>query len=96
MPTARKLGLVTRAFGASMLPRATEGGGPLAATEFLVLAAATRPRAPAPAAPGGVRGRALWVLALFEELERRERARLVPLSLAGSGDVAEELRRSAL
>ena len=63
--TGRKLGLVGRALGGSVVLRGGDVTEPAdAATEFLVSAAAM------PAPLKGVRAHALWLIDLFEQLER--------------------------
>lgn len=70
VPKARKLSLVASAARAALLDQRSEPLPPLDATRFLVLAAARPHRHSDPAAES----RVVWLLDLFERLERRERA----------------------
>lgn len=73
VPASRKAALVAGALAASCLPRRLDLAAPLESTGYLVLAAA-RP-APASTAPRWhVTRRMVWLLELFERLERREQA----------------------
>lgn len=70
VPTRRKLALVARASAAALLPKGAQEPAPaLDATRFLVSAATSmRPVA----GPDIVEGRVVWLLALFERLERQK------------------------
>ncbi len=75
VPAGRKLELLARAMAGAAVARATEEPC-LAETEFLVNAVVATP--PARSQPSGVRWwnfreQALWVIDLFERLERRNR-----------------------
>lgn len=72
VPAGRKLRLLARALASAAVPPVEDDAPPLAATAFLVEAAASAPPVRRP--PSGITGRVHWLLDLFEELERRERA----------------------
>lgn len=90
----RKVWLLGRAWVAANRPRAIGEDDPLAATRYLVdavtIATSSAGERTAPAAIASrlpwwrVRSRALWLLDLFEQMERRERAASLP-SLMESG-----------
>jgi phytoene synthase len=72
VPGRRKAVLLARAVWRAAWPGAADPAPALPETRFLVQAVAAG-RAPWPLrSRGGVRGRALWVLDLFEHLQRRE------------------------
>ena len=80
VPASRKALLLARALLALNPSAAAQAAPPLAATRFLVEAAASSLRVPASREAGGsaepawwdLAGRAIWVIDLFERLERRE------------------------
>jgi phytoene synthase len=74
VPGLRKLMLLGPSLAAAMAPHPARATLELQETRFLVDAAA-RAQARCPTEPAGIRGRALWVLDLFERLERRDRSR---------------------
>lgn len=76
VPGHRKAGLLLRAVLTVAPAAAARPEPPLPATRFLVDAALAASPAPRPAR--GAYQRALWVLDLFERLERRERLNLQP------------------
>jgi phytoene synthase len=83
VPAARKTGLLARILRTSVIPRRCRSVRTLAETRFLVDFAAApearRPRVPRRPVPAlslsQVEDRAVWVLDLFERLERRDRVR---------------------
>ena len=76
VPTARKLRLLMRALLAVRPALAIQDAAVLPANAFLVDAVvATTPRAIAGADPRGAADSVIWVIDLFERLERRERAK---------------------
>jgi len=68
VPLRRKMSLVARASVAALLPQSAGDGPPLEATRFLVSAATA---AATPDRAGAGEGRIVWLLALFERLERQ-------------------------
>lgn len=84
VPASRKARLLARGLASAAMPPVDNAAPPLPAAAFLVEAAAAAPPAAAPD-PTGLTSWAYWLLDLFAQLERRERA--------GPGDavaVAEE------
>lgn len=86
VPASRKAELVPRILWTSAFPRRGEARLELAETRFLVEAAAAAPLPRGTEAQGrrepalaGIEGRAVWVLDLFERLERRDRMRRAEL-----------------
>jgi phytoene synthase len=70
VPAGRKLAVLPRALAAALLPSPADGSAALESARFLVESAAAAIES---AAARGLTGRALWLLDLFERLERRER-----------------------
>ena len=86
VPAGRKLELLARAMAGAAVARATEEPC-LAETEFLVNAVAAAPHAqsqPSSVRWWNFREQALWVIDLFERLERRNR-------LAGEAEVSQQV-----
>ena len=75
VPASRKAMLLPRALAAALVPASADRSAALEQARFLVDAAAAAIEA---RAARGIEARALWLLDLFERLERRERG-------AGSG-----------
>ena len=84
VPAGRKAWLIARALAASAAAQRSPAQPPLAATAFLVESVAATPApvhaaaagaARAPRATEGFGDRLVWLLELFERLERSERAR---------------------
>ncbi len=71
----RKAALLARAMVETALARPGEAAPSLAETRYLVRAVQATPWPVRQVASRGVRGRALWVLDLFEQLERRDSLR---------------------
>ena len=76
VPALRKMGLLVRSVTRLRLQAADDNLPPLPATRFLVdaAAAAMPERAPLKPRAAGVNDRIVWLIELFERLERRERA----------------------
>lgn len=75
VPGWRKARILAGALAASCLRRREETAAPLDATQFLVRATAGSRSGPEPMpAPRGISHKVVWVLELFERLERRESA----------------------
>lgn len=90
VPVRRKLAWLTRAVVAAGRGAPGAEAPPLAATGFLVRAAAVPAR---DVAPSGVRGWGLWLIELFAELERRDRARLVTVPVVSERESAARRER---
>ncbi len=75
VPASRKARLMARGLASAAMPPVDNAAPPLPAAAFLVEAAAGAPPA-AVRTPGGLRSWAYWLLDLFAQLERRERAAL--------------------
>jgi phytoene synthase len=80
VPAARKAALLARGMASAVMPPIENTAPPLAATAFLVEAAAAAPRPVS--SPAGLSGWAHWLLDLFEQLERRERSAAPAATLA--------------
>lgn len=74
VPPARKLALFAAVLASTIQPQSGQSGPPLAETRFLVDCIAGQPRARRPTA-GRIEDRVVWVLELFERLERQDRIR---------------------
>ena len=72
VPPARKLGLLAPILGATVAAPSGPSLPPLEETAYLVEAIARQPR-PRRASAAGLEDRLVWVLDLFERLERRDR-----------------------
>jgi phytoene synthase len=77
----RKAELLPRVLGTAVLPRRCRTPQSLPETRFLVDAIVAATPAPEPAAR--IEDRAVWVLDLFERLERRDRERRAALGMGG-------------
>lgn len=73
VPAPRKMRLLARGLASAAMAPVDDAAPPLPATAFLVDAAAAAPPA-ADRRPAGLRSWAYWLLDLFAQLERRERA----------------------
>jgi phytoene synthase len=74
VPGSRKAALLAGALAASCRPRSADPAAPLASTRFLVAAAVRPPMTLAPVPRWRLTRRMVWLLELFERLERREQA----------------------
>jgi phytoene synthase len=73
VPARRKAVLLTRALAAAPLPAWSVAVPPLEETRFLVEAVSTVPAPAASETRGRIEDRVIWLLDLFERLERRQR-----------------------
>ena len=89
VPARRKVRLlVTSTIGGVLPAVATTDAPPLAATAFLVDAAADRSTRTSAGVRRGVGARAVWTLELFERLERRDAARSMRWTIGDGGGEA--------